>query len=124
MLNVVAKPAAVVKAFAPDAGATLDHDSLTLSVIGGAALTLHMDYIPEAGSITMFSTTWCGYCSRLKAQLTRAGIGYTEINIEEVPGTAELVASINGGNRTVPTVLFPDGSSATNPSLAEVTARL
>jgi mycoredoxin len=35
-----------------------------------------------------------------------------------------LVAAINGGNQTVPTVLFPDGSSATNPSLAEVTARL
>lgn len=83
-----------------------------------------MDYLPEAGTITMFSTTWCGYCSRLKSQLDRAGVGYTEVNIESTPGTAELVAAINGGNQTVPTVLFPDGSSATNPSLAEVTARL
>lgn len=83
-----------------------------------------MDFIPETGTITMFSTTWCGYCARLKSQLDRAGIGYREINIEEVPGTAELVESINGGNQTVPTVLFPDGSSATNPSLAEVTSRL
>jgi mycoredoxin len=83
-----------------------------------------MDYIPTSGTITMFSTTWCGYCSRLKGDLRRAGIGYTEINIEEVEGTAELVASLNGGNQTVPTILFPDGSSATNPSLAEVTARL
>jgi mycoredoxin len=83
-----------------------------------------MDYIPEAGTITMFSTTWCGYCARLKSQLDRAGVGYTEVNIEETPGTAELVERINGGNQTVPTVLFPDGTSATNPSLAEVTARL
>lgn len=83
-----------------------------------------MDYIPAHGTITMFSTTWCGYCSRLKSQLERVGIGYTEVNIEEVPGTAQLVASINGGNQTVPTVLFPDGSSATNPSVAEVTRRL
>jgi mycoredoxin len=83
-----------------------------------------MDYIPASGTITMFSTAWCGYCARLKSQLDRAGVGYTEVNIEEVPGTAELVASINGGNQTVPTVLFPDGTSATNPSLAEVTARL
>lgn len=83
-----------------------------------------MDYIPEAGTITMFSTTWCGYCSRLKGELSRAGIGYTEINIEEVEGTADLVATLNGGNQTVPTVLFPDGSSATNPSLAEVQARV
>lgn len=81
-------------------------------------------YVPEAGSITMFSTTWCGYCRRLKKQLEKVGIGYTEINIEEVPGTAELVETINGGNQTVPTVLYPDGTSATNPSLADVQAAI
>ncbi|WP_246054485.1 mycoredoxin [Klugiella xanthotipulae] len=82
------------------------------------------DYIPESGTITMFSTPWCGYCQRLKGQLKRAGIGYTDINIEETLGTAELVESINNGNQTVPTVLYPDGSSATNPSLADVQAAL
>ena len=82
------------------------------------------EFTPDAGTITMFSTSWCGYCRRLKSQLDSAGIGYTEVNIEEVPGTAELVESVNGGNQTVPTVIFPDGSSATNPSAAEVKARL
>ncbi|NKX54103.1 mycoredoxin [Arthrobacter sp. E918] len=83
-----------------------------------------MQYIPAAGTITMFSTSWCGYCRRLKSQLDTQGIGYREINIEDVPGTAELVEQINGGNQTVPTLLFPDGSSATNPSLSEVRERL
>nr|WP_308190845.1 mycoredoxin [Arthrobacter hankyongi] len=83
-----------------------------------------MQYIPETGTITMFSTSWCGYCRRLKSQLDSQGIGYREINIEDVPGTAELVEKINGGNQTVPTLLFPDGSSATNPSLSEVRERL
>ena len=83
-----------------------------------------MDFVPASGMITMFTTTWCGYCSRLKSQLDKAGIGYTEINVEEVDGTSELVMSLNGGNRTVPTVLFPDGSAATNPSLAQVQAKL
>lgn len=83
-----------------------------------------MDYIPEAGTITMFSTSWCGYCRRLKTQLDSQGIGYREINIEDVPGTAELVEQLNGGNQTVPTILFPDGSAATNPSLNDVKARL
>lgn len=83
-----------------------------------------MDYTPEAGSITMFSTSWCGYCKRLKAQLESTGIPYTEINIENVEGTAEIVESLNGGNQTVPTVLYPDGSAATNPSLADVKAAL
>lgn len=81
-------------------------------------------FLPAAGTITMFSTSWCGYCKRLKSQLEKQGIGYTEINIEDVPGTAELVESLNGGNQTVPTIIFPDGTSATNPSAHEVTTRL
>ncbi|MGO1203754.1 glutaredoxin domain-containing protein, partial [Cellulosimicrobium funkei] len=64
--------------------------------------------LPDAGSIVMYSTTWCGYCRRLKTQLDAEGIGYTEVNIEETPGTAEFVESVNDGNRTVPTVVFPD----------------
>ena len=83
-----------------------------------------MDFTPETGTITMVSTTWCGYCKRLKKQLDASGIGYTEINIEDVAGTAALVESLNGGNQTVPTVLFPDGSAATNPSLDDVKERL
>ena len=83
-----------------------------------------MNFVPADGTITMFSTTWCGYCNRLKSQLDKAGIGYTEVNIEEVPGTADYVASVNGGNQTVPTVVFPDGSTATNPSLIAVKAAL
>ncbi|QOR71780.1 mycoredoxin [Ruania alkalisoli] len=83
-----------------------------------------MTTTPEAGSVLMYSTTWCGYCHRLKGQLTRSGIAFTEVNIEEVPEAAAYVEQVNGGNRTVPTVVFPDGTAATNPSLAEVTARL
>jgi mycoredoxin len=83
-----------------------------------------MDYTPEPSSITMFTTEWCGYCARLKKQLDGAGIAYTEIDIENVDGTADYVASVNGGNQTVPTVVFPDGSTATNPSLFEVRERI
>ena len=80
--------------------------------------------LPATGTITMFSTTWCGYCRRLKSALDREGIGYTEVNIEDDPASADYVMSVNGGNQTVPTVVFPDGSAATNPSLAEVKTRL
>jgi mycoredoxin len=74
--------------------------------------------------IQMYTTPWCGYCVRLKAQLQRAGIPFTEIDIEAEPSAADFVMSVNGGNQTVPTVVFPDGSAATNPSLAEVQSRL
>jgi len=58
-------------------------------------------------SFVMYSTTWCGYCKRLKSQLADLGISFEEINIEEVPGTAEIVEKVNGGNQTVPTLIFP-----------------
>ncbi|MCU1576816.1 MAG: Glutaredoxin-like protein [Leifsonia sp.] len=82
------------------------------------------EYIPAAGSVLMFTTDWCGYCKRLKSQMDSAGVAYTEVNIEQIDGTAEIVAQVNGGNQTVPTLVFPDGSTATNPSLADVQARL
>ena len=77
-----------------------------------------------AARITMYSTTWCGYCRRLKGQLERAGIEYTEVDIERQPEAADYVMSVNNGNQTVPTVTFPDGSALTNPSLAQVRAKL
>ena len=79
---------------------------------------------PAPGSVTMFTTKWCGYCRRLKGQLDREGVRYVEVDIETEPSTADFVMAVNGGNQTVPTVLFPDGSSATNPSAAEVVRRL
>ena len=81
-------------------------------------------YTPSPGALTVFSTTWCGYCTRLKSHLDRAGIPYSEIDVEEDPDAADVVIKVNKGNRTVPTVVFPDGSTATNPSLAEVQSRL
>lgn len=74
--------------------------------------------------LTMYSTTWCGYCSRLKNQLAREGITFKEIDVELDESAAEFVMSVNGGNRTVPTVVYPDGTAATNPSAADVKAKL
>jgi mycoredoxin len=74
--------------------------------------------------ITMYSTPWCGYCRRLKSQLDREGIGYRVVDIEEDAAAAEFVMSVNGGNQTVPTVLFPDGSALTNPTIVQVKAQL
>jgi len=79
---------------------------------------------PAAGTVRMYSTTWCGYCRRLRGQLDREGIAYSVVDIEQVPEAADYVMSVNDGNQTVPTLVFPDGTAATNPSLAEVKARL
>lgn len=74
--------------------------------------------------LTMYTTTWCGFCARLKAQLDREGIAFDEVDIERDESAAELVMKVNNGNQTVPTVVFPDGTALTNPSLAQVKAQL
>lgn len=79
---------------------------------------------PCMAQVTMYTTTWCGYCFRLKSQLKRAGVAYDEVDIEEQPDAADLVAKINDGNQTVPTLVFTDGSALTNPSVAQVQDRL
>jgi mycoredoxin len=77
-----------------------------------------------AQPLTMYTTTWCAFCRRLKSQLARDGIEIAEVDIEQEPGAAEYVMSVNGGFQTVPTVVFPDGSALTNPSAAAVKQRL
>jgi mycoredoxin len=74
--------------------------------------------------LTVYSTSWCGYCHRLMTVLKSNGISYDVVDIELDPAAAEFVSSVNGGNRTVPTVKFSDGSTLTNPSAAEVKAKL
>jgi mycoredoxin len=74
--------------------------------------------------LTMYSTPWCGYCKRLKGQMDREGIAFVEVDIERHPQAAEIVMTVNEGMQTVPTLVFPDGSALTNPSLADVKAKL
>jgi mycoredoxin len=74
--------------------------------------------------LTIYTTSWCGYCHRLKTVLKANGISYDEVDIEHDAAAADFVASANGGNRTVPTVRFADGTTLTNPSAGEVRAKL
>ena len=64
----------------------------------------------------MYTTTWCGYCRILKRTLNANGFDFIEVDIETTPGAAERVESVNNGNRTVPTVVFADGTALTNPA--------
>ena len=86
-----------------------------------------MRYVNRAmtdAPLTVYTTSRCGFCHRLKTVLTSNGISYDEVDIEQDPAAAEFVGSVNGGNRTVPTVKFADGSTLTNPNGAQVKAKL
>ncbi|MCW2795221.1 mycoredoxin [Nocardioides sp.] len=75
-------------------------------------------------SFTMYTTPWCGYCHRLKSQLDREGIAYDVVDIEQTPEAVQIVESANDGNQTVPTLVYADGTSQTNPSLIQIKAKL
>lgn len=78
----------------------------------------------ENATVTMYTTTWCGYCVRLKMALKSAGISWTEVDIEADPDAADFVGSVNNGNHVVPTLKFADGSTLTNPTIKQVKAKL
>lgn len=74
--------------------------------------------------LTVYTTSWCPFSRRLVTDLNRAGIDFTDIDVDDDADAAALVQQLNNGNRTVPTVVFADGSSLTNPPVAQVQAKL
>ena len=70
-------------------------------------------------TVTMYSTTWCGYCRRLKRQFDEAGIAYEEVDVDEHDEFNERIVKATGGYRTVPTVEVGD-RLLVNPTLKEV----
>ena len=72
----------------------------------------------------MYTTPWCGYCVRLKGQLDREGIEFDIVDIEQQPEAADIVEAANEGNQTVPTLVYVDGTSQTNPSVTQVKEKL
>ncbi len=79
---------------------------------------------PTTAQLTMYTTPWCGYCKRLKTQMDREGITFAEVDIEQDPTAADYVMNVNGGNQTVPTLVFADGTSLTNPSMRQIKQQL
>ncbi len=66
--------------------------------------------------VHVYGTAWCPDCTRAKRVLERNGIPYTWTNIEEDSAALEYVQQVNGGYKSVPTIVFPDGSVLVEPA--------
>ena len=75
--------------------------------------------IAEDG-IVVYATSWCGDCRRAQRVLDERRVSYTWIDIDRDPSAVEIVLRINGGYRTVPTIIFPDGRVLLEPSRREL----
>jgi len=73
--------------------------------------------------IKMYATTWCGDCRMAKRWFDSHDIPYEYINIEHDDEAAAYVVRVNGGSRSVPTIVFPDGSVLVEPSPRELAAK-
>lgn len=83
-----------------------------------------MTDVPATNEILFYSTTWCGDCHRSRRVFSEMGVAYKDIDIEDHPEAAEIVIKVNHGRRSVPTIVFPDGSVLVEPSNAVLEAKL
>ena len=72
----------------------------------------------------MYGAEWCGDCRRSKRFLDENKIGYNYIDVEADASASDKVIEINGGMRSIPVIVFPDGSHLTEPSDNDLKAKL
>ncbi|MBU3646037.1 MAG: mycoredoxin [Candidatus Nanopelagicaceae bacterium] len=75
-------------------------------------------------NITMYSADWCGDCRRSKRLLDSLNVEYNLIDVEADASASDKVIEINGGQRSIPVIVFPDGSHLTEPSDNDLKAKL
>ena len=75
-------------------------------------------------TIVVYGSDWCGDCRRTKRFLNQYNIQYTFIDIALDPQASEFVVKVNRGMRSIPTLVFGDGSMLVEPSNATLAAKL
>lgn len=72
----------------------------------------------------MYGAEWCGDCRRSKKFLDTNNVAYTYIDVEADESASDKVIEINGGQRSIPVIIFEDGTHMTEPSDADLKAKL
>ncbi len=83
--------------------------------------TLTTETVVAANTLVMYTTSWCGDCIVTKRALTKLEVPFHEVNIEADPAAAAYVMQVNGGRRSVPTLVYNgDAASLSNFSRAKL----
>ena len=77
-----------------------------------------------SGELVVYGTRWCGDSQRTRRFLDRRRVTYRWVDIDQDAQARAIVERLNGGHRSVPTLVFPDGSLLVEPSEAELAAKL
>ena len=71
-------------------------------------------------ALTVYTTRWCGDCFRTKRYLNHYGVAYDEVDITDNAEARAYVEQVNGGYRSVPTIVFPSSRVIVEPSNREL----
>lgn len=74
--------------------------------------------------IIMYGTTWCGTTKRARRVFEEEKIDYVWVDIDADESAAKFVESVARGFRSVPTIVFPDGSILVEPSTYQLREKL
>ena len=74
--------------------------------------------------IILYGTTWCGDCHISRKFLEKHEIPYEFVNIDQDREGDQYVRKVNKGMRSVPTILFQDGSTLVEPSNTQLAQKL
>ena len=77
-----------------------------------------------ANKIKVYGTSWCPDCARAKQVLMKNNVPFDWCDIDRDKEGRGFVEKTNRGNRSVPTIVFPDGSILVEPSNAELERKL
>lgn len=80
-------------------------------------------YSNKPSQIVMYSVELCPDCRRAKFFFKRKHIDVLEVDVNADKKAEEFVKNLNNGFRSVPTIIFPDGSKMVEPSSAELEER-
>ena len=80
--------------------------------------------VGDIRELLVYGTAWCGDCHRSRRFLAQNHIPYRWIDVDADPAAAQRILAINRGRRSVPTIIFPDGSTLTEPSNSELGRKL
>ena len=81
-------------------------------------------YTLQPANIVFYSTSWCGDCRRARQVFSQMNVEYTEVTIDADRQAETFVKQVNRGNRSVPTIVFPDGSMLTEPDNVSLSNKL
>ncbi|WP_245975924.1 glutaredoxin domain-containing protein [Amycolatopsis palatopharyngis] len=79
---------------------------------------------PDVDQLTVYGAGWCPDVRRSRALLDREGVNYSYVDVEADEAAAAAVRRLQGGQRRIPTVVWPDGTHLVEPSDAELSAAL